>query len=411
MVRLTEARVRDAAAPAAGRLELIDSDSGVRLRVTSTGARSFCVRRRLKGGPAVRITLGSYPTLSLSEAKRLARKVITNLLCGVDPRERMRADAVRGMTVSEALDGYLELRSTRLKASTAQAYRKLMGAELKPLADLSVRTLTADQVVRWHGRFASRSSADKAARLLRALLRYANDRHGLQAPDGKVATDALRSLRLWSPARRKTRTVADMPAWMNAVERCPEPVRDLFVCLAATGLRRDELRLATWAQVDLERGTLYLPDPKSRRPTLLPLPAQMREILMARRAAWRGATLVFSNDGVTPIGVKTLSRWIERTSAELGAKWSPHDLRRGYLSAAASLAPAYVVKRLAHHAFANADVTDGYVQLGVEELRPWAQRTADKVLAGGGRVVALAGRASGFVAGPAAAHEIAKREP
>jgi integrase len=170
-------------------------------------------------------------------------------------------------------------------------------------------------------------------------------------------------------------------------------VRDLFVCLAVSGLRRDELRLVTWTQVDLERGTLFLPDPKSRRPTLLPLPTQMREILMARRAAWRGATLVFSNDGATPLGVKTLSRWIERTSAELGARWSPHDLRRGYLSAAASLAPAYVVKRLAHHATPASDVTGGYVQLGVEELRPWAQRTADKVMARCGSVIALVGTA------------------
>jgi integrase len=260
-------------------------------------------------------------------------------------------------------------------------------------------------VVLWHGRFASRTSADKAARLLRAVLRYASDRHGLCAPDGKVATDALRSLRLWTPVRRKMRTVADLPAWLRAVERCPEPVRDLFVCLAVTGLRRDELRLATWAQADLERGTLFLPDPKSRRPTLLPLPAQALDVLKRRRDDAAGMSrpaadgFAFSYDGLVAIGVKTLSRWIERTSAELGARWSPHDLRRGYLSAAAAIAPAYVVKRLAHHATPASDVTGGYVQLGVEELRPWAQRTADKVLARCGSVIALVGTAQAKVSG------------
>jgi integrase len=168
-------------------------------------------------------------------------------------------------------------------------------------------------------------------------------------------------------------------------------VRDLFLCLAATGLRRDELRLAKWTEVDLESGTLFLADPKNRKPTLLPLPSQAIDILRERsRSASEpreSESFVFSYDRVTPIGVKTLSRWLERTSAELGARWSPHDLRRGYLSAAAAIAPAYVVKRLAHHATPASDVTGGYVLLSVEEMRPWAQRTADKVFGGTGAVV------------------------
>jgi integrase len=387
--RLTQTMVRDAPAPDIGRVEIVDMESGATLRITHTGAKSWIVRRRVKGGRPVRLTLGSWPQISLAEARRLARKAVTELSSGVDPRARIKADAVAGMTVVEALEEYLSLRGARLKPATIADYRKIMGAELKPLAALPVKTLTGEQAVRWHGSFQSRSNADRAARVLRVVLRYASDRHGLLAPDGKVATDALRSLRLWTPARRKTRTVADMTAWMKAVERCPEPVRDLFICLAATGLRRDELRCAMWEQVDLGRGTLFLPDPKSRRPTLLPLPSQAREVLERRRAASNGA-LVFSNDGTTPLGLKTISRWLERTSAELGSRWSPHDLRRGHLSAAAAIAPAYVVKRLAHHATTSADVTGGYVVLGVEELRPWGQKTADKVLSGGtGAVVGL----------------------
>jgi integrase len=337
------------------------------------------VLRRIKGGKPALVTLGGYPALSLAEARKLARKTIVEMASGIDPRARIKATRSEGMTVAEALDGYLALRAARLKSSTAAAYRSIMSTELKPLAHLPVRTLTGEMVVQWHGRFASRSLADRAGRVLRAVLRYANDRHGLLAPDGRVATDALRSLRLWTPARRKTRTVGNMTAWRASIQRCPEPVRDLFLCLAATGLRRDELRLAEWEQVDLGQGTLHLPDPKSRRPVTLPLPSQAHEVLARRRGASNGV-LVFSNDGVTPLGLKTLARWLSRTSGELGARWSPHDLRRGYLSAAALIAPSYVVKRLAHHAITTADVTDGYIQLTADELRSWAQLTADKIL-------------------------------
>jgi integrase len=183
--------------------------------------------------------------------------------------------------------------------------------------------------------------------------------------------------------------IANMEAWRGAIECCPTAVRDLFLCLAATGLRRDEMRCAKWDQNDLEDCTLFLPDPKNRRPALLPLPSQAVTVLRLRRAADEKANLAFSNNGVTPLAPKVLSRWLARTSAEIGARWSPHDLRRGYLSSAASIAPAYVVKRLAHHTTTAGDVTGGYIVLGVEELRPWAQRTADKVLATSGKVVPL----------------------
>jgi integrase len=192
--------------------------------------------------------------------------------------------------------------------------------------------------------------------------------------------------------------VVNMTAWRAAIEHCPTAVRDLFLCLAATGLRRDELRCAKWDQVDLERCTLFLPDPKNRQPTLLPLPSQAVAVLRLRRSAEPKANLAFSNDGVTPLAPKVLSRWLARTSAEMGARWSPHDLRRGYLSVAAAFAPAYVVKKLAHHTTASGDVTGGYVVFGVEELRPWAQQTADRVLSASQKILSLASN-SGDVRG------------
>jgi hypothetical protein len=108
--RLTQTMVRDAPAPDVGRVEIVDMESGATLRITHTGAKSWIVRRRVKGGRPVRLTLGSWPQISLAEARRLARKAVTELSSGVDPRARIKADAVAGMTVVEALEEYLSLR-------------------------------------------------------------------------------------------------------------------------------------------------------------------------------------------------------------------------------------------------------------------------------------------------------------
>jgi hypothetical protein len=76
-------------------------------------------------------SVATLPSRVLPEARKLARNAITDLLSGVNPRERMRADAVRGMTVAEALEGYLTLRAAHLKPSTVVAYRTLMRRELR----------------------------------------------------------------------------------------------------------------------------------------------------------------------------------------------------------------------------------------------------------------------------------------
>jgi integrase len=190
----------------------------------------------------------------------------------------------------------------------------MIDAELKPLADKAVAQIGSADVVEWHRKFTSRAVADKAGRSLKAILRYANSHHGLRGPDGKVASEVLSTLRLMAKPVRKKTIVRDMNAWRAAVEHLPrKAVRDLLMTLALTGLRRSEWREACWQQVDLGRGVLRLPDPKSRIDTEIPLSSQVLDVLVRRHEGARGTSAnppdkaaVFSIDGVRPIGTKTL---------------------------------------------------------------------------------------------------------
>ena len=65
-------------------------------RVTDTGKVSFFVMRRARGDPKpVRIVLGSYPALSLAEARERARQALAELSEGVHP---IRQKAVQRAT-------------------------------------------------------------------------------------------------------------------------------------------------------------------------------------------------------------------------------------------------------------------------------------------------------------------------
>src|SRR6185295_13072281 len=70
---------------------------GFGFRVTRLGAKSFCLVFRLGGRDSdkVRLTLGSYPQLSLADARSLARVAQGQIERGIDPRGEAAPKAVR----------------------------------------------------------------------------------------------------------------------------------------------------------------------------------------------------------------------------------------------------------------------------------------------------------------------------
>jgi hypothetical protein len=74
MRKLTDAFVKTVLAPEKGRIELRDSEiPGFALRVTENGAKSWVLIYHFHGRKG-RVTLGSYPELSLADARKQARQ-------------------------------------------------------------------------------------------------------------------------------------------------------------------------------------------------------------------------------------------------------------------------------------------------------------------------------------------------
>jgi hypothetical protein len=76
--------------PAEGRIEIRDSDSPLVFRLTSSGARSLCVRTRLVtplGGEQVRLTYEKAVTIeNLADARLWAQQAVEQCRAGTDPR-------------------------------------------------------------------------------------------------------------------------------------------------------------------------------------------------------------------------------------------------------------------------------------------------------------------------------------
>jgi len=74
--------------PPRGRSLLWDAVApSLALRVTDHGHKSFIVQRRVNGR-MVKLTLGTYPALPLTEAREKARDALKEMARGKDPRGR-----------------------------------------------------------------------------------------------------------------------------------------------------------------------------------------------------------------------------------------------------------------------------------------------------------------------------------
>ena len=109
---LTDALVRSVAPPAGGRIEINDLRSiGLTLRVASGGSRTWCFRfRDPRSGKSVRSTIGSYPDLSLGDAREKAdefRKLVAKGKNPVTVKRQERADA-DSKTLARLAGRYME---------------------------------------------------------------------------------------------------------------------------------------------------------------------------------------------------------------------------------------------------------------------------------------------------------------
>ena len=96
---------------------------GLVLQITSGGGKSWLLRTPISGKRR-HIGLGSYPTISLAQARERAREELDKIWRGVDPveerktvRAQMKAAQMRGLTFGEAVEKFLASKLTEFRNS------------------------------------------------------------------------------------------------------------------------------------------------------------------------------------------------------------------------------------------------------------------------------------------------------
>jgi integrase len=218
-------------------------------------------------------------------------------------------------------------------------------------------------------------------RVLRAVFNYAMNKY--EDSEGRPLmpfnpVDRLSKNRSWYKVERRRTLLKphELKPWYEATLKLNQEVtRDYLHFLLFTGLRRSEASRMTWDDVDLAGGTFVIPDTKNKEPHHLPLSDFIRELL-ERRLAQSESQWVFPSprkDG--PLTEPRTA--VAKVTEHCGIAFQLHDLRRTFITIAESLdIPAYALKRLLNHKFAN-DVTAGYIVPNTERLRGPMQLITD----------------------------------
>jgi integrase len=357
---LSDRKLRSLARPRSAPQEIWDQQlRGFGCRASKQGTVSFFAMRRPRGSAkSVRIKVGDFPTMSLSEARSRARVLLREMQDGVDPRARKAAEArAEAAKQASSFAVIAETFIARHVASkrTAHAIEQLIRRELIPRwGDRSLADITRADVIALVDEIVDRGHPE-AARLVfaytRRLFGWAVSRYGLE----HAPTDHLspRDLIGTKKSRRRVLNEREIKLLWQATEG-PEasyfgPYARLLLLF---GVRRTELGRAIWLECDLDGATWTIPPGrmKSDEPHVVPLAPVAVEILRSLLTPNARATSYVI--GGAPIHYSRAKRRLDAAMAALNGgkpipRWTWHDARRTFRTGLSGLKIAPHIAELA----------------------------------------------------------------
>ena len=281
MAHLTKNLVEKTLPPRSGQLFLRDDEiTGVGLRVTSNGAKSFVWEGRINGRTC-RDTLGRFPDLRVLEARAKALEYKAKIAQGENPvgqRDAERAALRAEKTFAQLADEYLTLHAKPHKRSWREDERMTRRYLPSSWSSRRLSDFSRHEMVRLHQTIGHEHGHYAANRLV-ALLRTMFNRARLW---GMLKEEnPVRGIKLFHEEKRERFLTADEIARLNQA-LMSEPDwrwRAFFPLSLLLGIRRGELITARWADIDFAQAVWRIPNTKSGRPHLLPLPRPAVQIL------------------------------------------------------------------------------------------------------------------------------------
>ncbi|MGP1676775.1 MAG: tyrosine-type recombinase/integrase [Burkholderiales bacterium] len=342
MSTLTDVQIRHwikAGAPVAKS----DGD-GLTFTLSGKGTAAWTLRYYI-GAKRKELTLGRYPDMTLSDARKLATAKRAAVQQGTDvAREKQKSirEAARAWTFKRLAEDYLTRSASNLSPLTISGRRQqLRDYVLDRIGHQPAKEVTPADIVDIVERSGHKSL--HVARLVLITIReiYAHGvaRHVVEAnPCAHIQAKAI----IGAPPSRRARIMLsddELGAMLPALPGIGRSNELTVKLLLATCTRIGELTRAAWSHVDFERKEWTIPAEHSKngKQFVIPLTNQTAEWFMALKLLAFNSKYVLpirirqnGREGDAPMEATSLNAAINRMCETLGDKcrrFTPHDLR------------------------------------------------------------------------------------
>lgn len=272
--------------------------SGLMLQFTPAGGRSWVLRASV-GGRRREMGLGSYPEVSLAQARDTAREFRDKIRQGIDPVEERRAaraelviKRMRNMKFSDAVEKCLAAKLDSFKnPKHRQQWENTLATYATPLlGEMQVADITVHDVFRvleplWQ------TKTETASRLrgrIETVLAWATVRGHRSGENPARWGGNLKEL-LPAPSKvaeqenQPAIQLADAARWFSALHKLSGTGSRALEFTALTASRSAMVRGATWDEIDLTTGLWVIPAErmKMKREHRVPLAVAAQRLLKA----------------------------------------------------------------------------------------------------------------------------------
>jgi len=302
--------------------------SGLHMQITPHGGRSWVLRVKV-GEKRRDLGLGGFPTVTLSQARDKAREARTKIEAGIDPVEERKAATAqliaaqrRGLTFADAVDKALAAKLDAFRnAKHRQQWENTLATYATPeLGKMLVQDIDTQDVLRvLQPIWATKTETAKRLRgRIEAVLSWATVSGHRKGDNPARWAGNLKELlpapsKIAKDGNHPALALDDAPRWFSALQAREGFGARALEFAALTATRSQEVRGATWDEIDLDKALWVIPGARMKmgKEHRIPLPARAVAMLEALPRL-EGNPLVFPAARGGQLSDMTLSATMKR---------------------------------------------------------------------------------------------------
>lgn len=326
------------------KIKKVADSGGLYIEVRPAGTKFFRIsyRYKLSTRTVQRLyTVGEYPKITLSEARKTLLEVKDLLSRGIDPAKHKKLNNL-GISLSQVAKEYMQLRSKTLQKGRIVNFESAFRLHILPsLGDVDVSKITRNDLLEMALQIERKKlklMPSYCLSLMKMLLDYCVDRGYI---DHSVYSPSIRKyLKKYIHKHHSHLSESELPAFFEYIEtlKVRQEVLIGLKLLIFLFCRVSELVKAKWSDVDFQHKTLRIPSENMKGAKHLKesgklerqiaLSAQAIQLLEKLKSITASYEFLFPSpfkNGVKPMGLNHFSRLLH--SSEYQNKQDAHGFR------------------------------------------------------------------------------------